>query len=78
MIYEGRFLSNLRQRIAEDLTARHTELGNGTQIVADDAAATGMRCARIMGAISSLKNVLTMIDQIEDEMSGKSKKKGME
>lgn len=76
MIYEGRFLSNLRQRIADELNARHTELGNGTQIVADDAAATGMRCARIMGAISSLKGVLELINQIEDEMSGKSKKPG--
>lgn len=74
VIYEQRFLTSLRQRIADELTAKHNELGNGTQIVRDDAAATGMNCARMIGAIAGLVTALNLVDRIEEEMSGKPSK----
>ena len=76
MIYEQRFLTNLRQRIADELTAKHTELGSGTPIVRDDASATGMNYARLVGTIAGLVTALNLVDRIEEEMSGRNKSKG--
>lgn len=73
--FDSRFVANLHALIAEDLQRLHTELGNGSQMIADDAAASGMRCARQIGVIAGLKAALGHIQQINDEMSGKSDKK---
>lgn len=73
--FDSRFAQNLYTRITEDLNRAHTELGNGSQIVADDASATGMKCAKHMGIILGLKSALTHIEQVNDEMNGKGDKK---
>lgn len=77
MSYEIRLLSNLRQRIIADINDKHTELGSGALVVADDAVASGMRFTRHVGTIAGLKAALSHIQEVEDEMSGKVKvKKG--
>jgi len=73
--YEARFVETLRKRIIDDLTARHNELGGGSVIVPDDAAATGMRVARQVGVISGLKTALAHIEATQDEMSGRVDRK---
>lgn len=71
--YDERFKTNLTKLLIEKLDSTHLELGNGTQIVQDDASATGMRCARHMGIILGLKTALSLIKQVEEDMSGKKK-----
>ena len=73
--FESRALEELRQEIAKDLTRLHTELGNGSQVVWGDAAATGMRCAHQMGQIKGLEHVLrNLIKHVTDRMNGKDQK----
>ena len=78
MIFESRFISNVTERIAQQISDLHTELGSGSAVIANDAAATGMKCVRIIGKIEGLKAALIHIKQIEEEMSGKSEKKKRE
>ena len=71
--YDERFQANLTKLLTKKLSEVHADLGNGTLIVQDDAAATGMRCARQMGMIAGLKSALAFIEQVEHEMSAKTK-----
>ncbi len=73
MIFENRFASALRKKLADELTAKHRELGSGTKIIANDAAATGMACARTVGEIAGLEIAIRMMDRVEEEMA---KRKG--
>jgi hypothetical protein len=75
MIFESRFISNVTERIAQQISDLHTELGNGSAVLSNDAAATGMKCIRIIGKIEGLKSALIHIKQIEEEMSGKGEKR---
>lgn len=75
MIYESRIIERLRQRLHEDRAARRAELGNGSQLVDTDAAATGMKCARMIGVIQGLTTALDHISAIEEELSGKKRGK---
>lgn len=75
-MYADRILNALRKKVADVLTDKHNELGGGSKLVADDAAATGMACAKVMGEISGLKTTLFLIEETEREFSGK--KKGIE
>ena len=72
--FEARFVSNLRAAIADQLTTLHTELGSGTLIMKDEAS-TALKCVRHMGVIAGLKSALAAIEQVENEMSGKTAKK---
>ena len=72
--FEARFVSNLRAAIADQLTTLHTELGSGTLIMKDETS-TALKCVRHMGVIAGLRSALEMIKQVEEEMSGKTKKK---
>lgn len=72
--YESRFIKKLRGDIIAELQRAHEELGKGTQIVSGDAAATGMNCVRYMGRIQAFNDVLKLIEQIENEMSGRAKR----
>lgn len=74
MIYADRFLTNLRNRLTEDLTAKHRDLARGNAVVADNPAATGMQYARTVGVIYGLETALSHIQEIEAEMSAKPKK----
>ena len=70
---EQRLMQEIKARIQEDLDRLHRELGNGSQLAAD-AATTGMRCAKHMGAISGLMEALKSIDRAYDDLTGKVKK----
>ena len=72
--FEARFVSNLRAAIADQLTTLHTELGSGTLIMKDETS-TALKCVRHMGVIAGLKSALAAIEQVENEMSGKTAKK---
>ena len=72
--FEARFVSNLRAAIADQLTTLHTELGSGTLIMKDETS-TALKCVRHMGVIAGLKAALAAIEQVENEMSGKTAKK---
>lgn len=56
--------------MADELTTVHTELGNGTQFIRDDAAATGMNCAHYIGRIAALRFALEILQEVEDQMFG--------
>jgi hypothetical protein len=73
--YEIRFAQLLHARLTQDLQDAHTDLGSGSQIVRDDAAATGMACAKYMGLIDGFKTALVRIKQVNDELTGKTKRK---
>lgn len=75
VMWDQRFVQNLRQRIAEDLTDRHRDLARGNSITTD-AAATGMTYARAVGVIQGLEAALAHIQEIETDMSAKPKKTG--
>lgn len=72
--YENRYMSLLRQRIADELTNKHKALGSGSIIVTDDAAATGMKFSRVVGEIAGLETALGIAKMVDDEMSGKPNK----
>lgn len=63
----------MHKAIVEDLNALHKHLGNGSQIIRDDAAASGMNCARVIGKIEGLALALTRIEETADDLSGKKK-----
>jgi hypothetical protein len=74
MIYADRFLTNLRNKVFAEIHARHVELGNGSVVVGDNPSATGMKFVRVVGVITGLQAALTLIDEMEDEMSAKPRK----
>lgn len=69
--YDSRFAHLLALKLADDLTDAHNALGNGSQIIREDAAATGMACANCIGKIQGLKLALARIQDVEDELAGK-------
>ena len=73
--YDTRFIQNLHAKISEDLQKTYQDLGSGTQIIRDNAAATGMACARYVGRIAGLQSALEYIKEINEDMSGKATKK---
>ena len=74
MTFEHRFLQILASKLSEDADRLHVELGSGALIVADNPAATGMRCARQMGVIAGLRAAIKHISDTEIEMSQKPKR----
>lgn len=63
----------MHAEIVETLNIVHRDLGSGSQIIRDDAAATGMLCAGYIGEIKGLKRALDLIAKVNDEMNGKGK-----
>jgi len=68
---DTRFARILHDKLTADLNEAHTTLGSGTQIIREDAAATGMNCVKYMGIIDGLKTALARIKQVNDEIEGK-------
>ena len=68
---ELRFAQLLHQRVTDDLSKAHNDLGSGTQIIRDDAAASGMNCARLVGKIEGLRIALRQIDLVDAELHGR-------
>ena len=73
--YDSRFAQNLKARISEHLQNTHRDLGSGTLLIREDAAASGMNCAEYIGKIKGLKIALNCMDEIDREMNGKVKGK---
>ena len=73
-LYDSRLLQSLDTKLRETILRKQQELGSGTQIVHDDAAATGMKAVKYMGAIEGLNLALQLMEQTHKEMSGKAKK----
>ena len=69
--YDSRFAQELQKRIVAQLTQVHSELGNGSQIIRDDAAATGMNCAKHIGKIAGLEAALALMKEVDKHMNGK-------
>ncbi len=76
--YESRVISMLREKLHEDLNETHNVLGNGTQILREDAASTGMNCAKLIGQIAGLKLALQRLKDTEEDLTHKPKKKELE
>lgn len=68
---ELRFAAKLQERLTEILNKAHRDLGSGSQILRDDAAATGMACARYVGKIEGIKDAMGLLLELHDEMNGK-------
>ena len=68
----------MHKALVEDLNAIYEQLGSGTQLVRDDASASGMNCARYVGKIDGLKLALIRIQETSDDLSGSSKSKKKE
>ena len=75
---DTRALAEVHKALVEDLNAIHEQLGSGTQLVRDDASASGMNCARYVGKIDGLKLALIRIQETSDDLSGSSKSKKKE
>lgn len=72
-MYERRFLAELQQRIHDDLTRLHAELGDG-KLLANEPGQTGIQYARHVGKIAGLRAALTHVRQIDDDLSGRKEK----
>ncbi len=70
-----RALRMLRERVVDALDGLHTDLGSGSQVIRDDAAATGMNCMRYIGSIQALKGMLKEIQSVDDEINGREPSK---
>ena len=68
----------MHKALVEDLNAIYEQLGSGTQLVRDDASASGMNCARFIGKIDGLKLALIRIQETSDDLSSSSKSKKKE
>ena len=75
---ETRALAMMHKALVEDLNAIYEQLGSGTQLVRDDASASGMNCARYVGKIDGLKLALIRIQETSDDLSSSSKSKKKE
>ncbi len=77
MSYDIQALNMLDAHLVQALDSAHSALASGTQIIRDDAAATGMACAQSIGRIAGLKVARDLVAQVEDELMGrKDRKKG--
>lgn len=69
-----RFAGELQKRLTDELNEAHRNLGSGTSILRDDAAATGMGMARQVGKIEGIKAALTLLKQVHEELTEKADK----
>jgi len=73
--YDTRFLNEFHAAIEDALDRYRRDLCSGTQINQSDAAATGMAFARYVGRIDGLGIALQLMQQVNDDMNGKNRKK---
>ena len=70
--WDSQYALRLRNNLADRLSKVHRDLGSGTQLIRDDAAASGMNCAKYVGIISGLEQALEAMKEVEKDMSGKA------
>jgi len=68
---DTRSLNMVRKKVVEGLNDAYNELGSGTQVIRDDAGATGMNCARYIGFIAAMRGVLKYLQEVDDELHGR-------
>lgn len=71
---DTRALNMLREKVVYLLNETHTNLGSGTQVIREDAAATGMNMVRYVGLIAGLQATLRLIQVVDDEINGRTPK----
>lgn len=76
--YESRALVLMREKLNEDLQALHTHLGDGKFLVYEDAAASGMNCAKIIGKIDGLRLAMVRLTETSEDLSDRPKDKKVE
>lgn len=69
-----RLVQDIRNALAEELTRVHRDLGSGSQVIREDAAATGMNCVNYVGQIKGLQTALKIVDEVHRDLTGSSKK----
>ena len=74
--YDGRALNLLHDKLVAILNETHTNLGKGTQVIREDAAATGMNMVRYVGMIYGLQVALEQIKITDDELNGRTPQEG--
>lgn len=75
MTLEIRSLNMLDAILVGDLDKAHETLASGVLLNRDDAAASGMNCASVIGRIAGLKSARAYIQQVEDELMGRNERK---
>ena len=70
-----RFAKHLYAYLVEEQDRQRRNLASGSQIIAEDAAATGMRCARSIGLIAGLEWAVKAIADVEKDLTGKGEPK---
>lgn len=71
--FKSRVLRTVHERIMEDQDSLRKSMDS--QIIRENASATGMNCAQIVGKIAGLELALTHMKQVHAEMTGKIKPK---
>ena len=69
--FDSRVLQTADTRIRETIRRYETEVGNGSQIVPNDAAATGMKVNGHVGIIRGLNLALDLMEKAHKEMTKK-------
>jgi hypothetical protein len=68
---DTRALLMLRDKLTYLLNETHTNLGSGTQIIREDAAATGMNMVKYVGMIAGLQAAVHLLGVVDDEINGR-------
>lgn len=68
---DTRFAQLAYGKIVEALNEAHQTLSSGSQVIREDAAATGMNCVRYIGLIEGLETALHLLKRVDAEMAGK-------
>ncbi len=72
--YESRAQSLLANKLDARITAIATSLANGDARNIGDVAATAQTYSEQIGYIRALRDVLTLCQEVEDELLGRKKK----
>lgn len=72
---EAHVARQLVERITEDMRARTEALLNGSAISQRDASATAQAYCEAVGYIRALQTVLIIVQEINDELTGRAKKR---
>lgn len=68
-----RFAKKLEELIVEQLNTKSIHLSEGNTLIREDAAASGMGTARVVGEIAGLRLARELMKTVSEELSGKKK-----
>ena len=70
-----RFARRLDAELVKAADQLRADLGSGSQMIRDDAAATGMNCVKYIGLIGGLEQARKLLAQLDEELTGRAPKK---